>query len=109
MDKRVDSFVDKFLEKWTSSCVDIRIRVRNFVDPIEVTVVIYDGDVLNTLCKAKFGLLIMHALPNSDWLMVMSSVQHCTVHDLCPHMSANCQLNNGIFKIYSLLNCLVKL
>ena len=48
MDKRVDSFVDKFLVKWSSSCVDVRIRIRNFVDPIEVTVVIYVEDISNT-------------------------------------------------------------
>ena len=54
MDKRVDSFVDKFLEKWSSSHVDIRIHVRNFVNPIEITVNVYDQDVTNTLCKAGF-------------------------------------------------------
>ena len=56
MDKRVDSFVDKFLEKWSSSSVDVRIRVKNFVDPIEVTVVIYIEDVSNTLCKIDFRI-----------------------------------------------------
>ena len=48
--------MDKFLEKWSSSHVDVRIRVRNFVDPIEVTVVIYVEDVSNTLCKIDFRI-----------------------------------------------------
>ena len=56
MDKRVDSFVDKFLEKWSSSRVDIRIHIRKFVNPIEVTVIVYDQDVVNTLCKAEFKI-----------------------------------------------------
>ena len=42
--------------KWSSSRVDVRIRVRNFVDPIEVTVVIYVEDVSNTLCKVDFRI-----------------------------------------------------
>ena len=53
MGKQVDSFVDKFVAKW-SSHVDVRIHVRNFVDPIEVTVIIYIDDVSNTLCKVDF-------------------------------------------------------
>ena len=56
MDKQVNSFVDKFLAKWSSSCVDVRIHVRNFVDPIEVTVIIYVEDVSNTLCKVDFRI-----------------------------------------------------
>ena len=56
MDKWVDSVVDKFLEEWSSSCIDVRICVRNFVDPIEVTVIIYIGDVSNTLCKVDFRI-----------------------------------------------------
>ena len=47
--------MDKFLAKWSSSHVDLRIHVRNFVDPIEVTVVIY-VDVSNTLCKVDFRI-----------------------------------------------------
>ena len=56
MDERVDSFVNNFLEKWSSSHVDIRIHVMNFVNPIEVTVIVYDQDVVNTLCKAEFKI-----------------------------------------------------
>ena len=48
--------MDKFLAKWSSSHVDVRIHVRNFVDPIEVTVVIYIDDVSNTLCKVDFRI-----------------------------------------------------
>ena len=55
MDKRVDSFVDKFLEKWSSSHVDIRIHVQNLVNPIEVTVIVY-VHVIHTLCKAEFKI-----------------------------------------------------
>ena len=48
--------MDKFLAKWSSSCVDVRIHVRNSIDPIEVTVVIYIDDVSNTLCKVDFRI-----------------------------------------------------
>ena len=42
--------------KWSSSHVDVRIHVKNFVDPIEVTVIIYIDDVSNTLCKVDFRI-----------------------------------------------------
>ena len=48
--------MENFLAKWSSSCVDVRIHVRNFVDPIEVTVVIYMEDASNTLCKVDFRI-----------------------------------------------------
>ena len=48
--------MDKFLEKWSSSRVDVRIHVRNFVDPTEVIVVIYVEDVSSTLCKVDFRI-----------------------------------------------------
>ena len=31
--------------------------------------------------KHSYDILIMPALPNSHWLMVMSSIKQCTVHD----------------------------
>ena len=48
--------MDKFLEKWSSSCVDVRIPVRNFIDPIEVTVIIYIEDLSNKLYKVDFRI-----------------------------------------------------
>ena len=62
MDKRVDSFVDKFLEKSSSSHVDIRIHVWNFVNPFEITGIVYDQDVSNTNTDVLKDLLKVYFL-----------------------------------------------
>ena len=56
MDKRVDHFVDTFMEKWLSSRVDIKVQVKNFAHPIEVTVVIYHEHIQMALCECQFKI-----------------------------------------------------
>ena len=56
MDKRLDHFIDYWMKKWSSSHVDVKVRVRNFVHPMEVTVIVYIDNELNTLCKTEFKI-----------------------------------------------------
>ena len=56
MDKRVDHFVDTFMEKWSSSKLDIKIWVNNIVHPIEVTVVIFHEHIEMTVCEFQFKI-----------------------------------------------------
>ena len=56
MDKQVHSFIDTWLEKWSSSRVDIRISVKTFHDCNEVTVTFYHDTLDNTLCTAQFNI-----------------------------------------------------
>ena len=42
------------------------------------------GSLLMATARMKlcsYDVLIMHAFPNSHWLMVMSSIKQCIVHD----------------------------
>ena len=54
--KQLDDFVGNWIEKWCSSCVDVKVRVQNFVHPMEITVTVYDAHVSNTLCETHFNV-----------------------------------------------------
>ena len=77
MDKPLDDFVDKWIEKWSSSCVDVKVRVRNFVDPMEITVIVYDGHVSNTLCETHFNVGNDFQYRCFKWYMDGILISHC--------------------------------
>ena len=52
MARELDVFVDNWIQKWSSLWVDIKVRVCNFVHPMEITVIVYADTVKNTLCKS---------------------------------------------------------
>ena len=56
MDRHIDSFIDLWLEKWSSFRVDIKIGVKNFVNHIEVTVIFYHDTMDNTLSSTQFKI-----------------------------------------------------
>ena len=49
-------FIDTWLEKWSSSRVDVKISVKTFHDHNEVTVIFYHDTLDNTLCTAQFNI-----------------------------------------------------
>ena len=49
-------FVDNWIEKWSSSCVDVKVRVRNFVHPVEITVIVYAGKLITHCLKVILKL-----------------------------------------------------
>ena len=52
--RRLEVFVDHWVNQWSSLRVDMKIRVNNIVDPIYVMVIVYAGSEDNILCKCKF-------------------------------------------------------
>ena len=52
--RRLDVFVDCWVNKWSSLRVDMKIRVNNIVDPIHIMDIVYAGCEDNILCKCKF-------------------------------------------------------
>ena len=42
--------------KWSSSCVDVKVCVKNYVQPMGITVIVYVGSEANTLCNLQFGI-----------------------------------------------------
>ena len=56
MDKTVDSFHDTWLEKWSSSYVDVRIHAKNFVNPIEVNYYLCGWHCQYICGKAEFNI-----------------------------------------------------
>ena len=52
LNKRLDRFIDYWLEKWRSSRVDVKIKGRGRITPIRVTIVVYrDDENNNVLCE----------------------------------------------------------
>ena len=57
MDKKVDHYVDSFIQNWSSSRLDIKVRVKNFVNPTEVTVVIFHEHIQEMHGRISYELL----------------------------------------------------
>ena len=55
--RRLEVFVDHWVNQWSSLRVDMKIRVNNIVDPIYVMVIVYAGSEDNILCNANFILI----------------------------------------------------
>ena len=56
LQKSLDKFIDDWLMKWSSSHVDVKVCVKNYVQPMDVTVIVYVGSEANTLCNLQFAI-----------------------------------------------------
>ena len=48
---RIDTFVESFLRKWSSSGVDVKIHIKKFPNHITVTTVVYSEESGKEICK----------------------------------------------------------
>ena len=54
--RRLECFIDNWLKRWSSSMVDVKIKVEGRIDPIQVTVVVYRDSEDNTFCTCQFWI-----------------------------------------------------
>ena len=52
--RRLEVFVNDWVNQWSSLRVDMKVRVNIIVDPIYVMVIVYAGSEDNILCKCEF-------------------------------------------------------
>ena len=66
----IDTFVDSFLRKWSSSCVDVKIHVKKFLNLIPMTTVVYSEESGLEICKNEFHMRSDYHHKCFKWTMI---------------------------------------